>query len=164
MINKSNTKSHFYAIVPSPLDDIVVAGDGNCITGVYLKGHKDYQRIKNTGQFSENHFGQAITQLQEYFDGKRRQFDLPLQQPGTVFQQTVWQALLAIPMGDTRSYADICNAIGKPRAFQAVGCANGANKIAIIVPCHRVIGKQGHLTGYAGGLDAKQWLLEHEHS
>jgi methylated-DNA-[protein]-cysteine S-methyltransferase len=101
-------------------------------------------------------------QLREYFAGHRRTFDLPLAPQGTGFQQIVWNALLAIPFGQTRSYGQIAAAIGRPAASRAVGAANGRNPIAIIVPCHRVIGASGDLTGYGGGLPTKRWLLAHE--
>jgi methylated-DNA-[protein]-cysteine S-methyltransferase len=101
-------------------------------------------------------------QLEEYFAGRRRGFDLPLDLRGTGFQKRCWQELLKIPYGETRSYADIARAIGNPLAVRAVGLANGQNPIAIIVPCHRVIGSDGSLTGYGGGLETKRWLLELE--
>jgi methylated-DNA-[protein]-cysteine S-methyltransferase len=98
-------------------------------------------------------------QLREYFAGTRSCFSLPLDFAGTEFQQRVWRALLAIPFGETRSYAQIAREIGNPSAVRAVGAANGRNPISIVVPCHRVIGSDGALTGFAGGLDAKTWLL-----
>jgi methylated-DNA-[protein]-cysteine S-methyltransferase len=104
----------------------------------------------------------ASAQLAEYFDGKRKQFDLPLGLRGTAFQIRVWQQLLAIPHGETWSYGELAQAIGQPTASRAVGAANGKNPISIIVPCHRVIGSSGELTGYGGGMPAKRWLLDHE--
>ncbi len=101
-------------------------------------------------------------QLDEYFAGKRREFDLPLAPEGTAFQQRVWRELLKIPYGETWSYGELARAIGRPAAARAVGAANGKNPIAIIVPCHRVIGADGSLTGYGGGMPTKQWLLAHE--
>ena len=101
-------------------------------------------------------------QLQEYFDGKRKQFDLPLEQQGTPFQQKVWNELLRIDYGKTISYMELSKRIGDIKAIRAVGTSNGKNQIAIIVPCHRVIGSNGDLTGYAGELWRKKWLLEHE--
>ena len=98
-------------------------------------------------------------QLGDYFDGTRKTFDLPLDFFGTAFQKRVWSELLNIPFGQTRSYSEIAHAIGKPRAFRAVGAANGKNPISIVAPCHRVIGKDGSLTGFAGGLAAKECLL-----
>ncbi|WP_017430921.1 methylated-DNA--[protein]-cysteine S-methyltransferase [Vreelandella jeotgali] len=102
------------------------------------------------------------TQLAEYFAGTRQAFDLPLAPAGTTFQQTVWKALGDIPFGETRGYGDIAAQLGKPTAARAIGMASGRNPLAIIVPCHRVIGANGRLTGYAGGLERKQWLLAHE--
>ena len=104
----------------------------------------------------------AATQLREYFEGLRVNFDLPLEPVGTEFQRAVWQALLTIPAGETRSYGDIASQIKRPKAYRAVGMANNRNPIAIIIPCHRVIGRDGSLTGYAGGLDIKQYLLDLE--
>jgi O-6-methylguanine DNA methyltransferase len=103
-----------------------------------------------------------VNELEEYFAGKRREFTFPLDLPGTDFQQACWRALLAIPYGETRTYADIARAIGKPNAFRAVGMANNRNPIAIVVPCHRVIASDGTLCGYGGGLDVKRKLLELE--
>ncbi|OZI49272.1 methylated-DNA--[protein]-cysteine S-methyltransferase [Bordetella genomosp. 5] len=105
---------------------------------------------------------QARTQLQAYFAGELRRFDLPLDFAGTAFQQRVWQALLAIPYGQTRSYAEIARQLDAPAAVRAVGAANGRNPLSIIAPCHRVVGSGGALTGFAGGLPAKTWLLRHE--
>jgi len=103
-----------------------------------------------------------VRQLKEYFSGKRREFSFPLDLRGTEFQVSCWRALLAIPYGETRTYADIARAVGKPRAFRAVGMANNRNPIAIVVPCHRVIASDGTLCGYGGGLDVKRKLLELE--
>jgi methylated-DNA-[protein]-cysteine S-methyltransferase len=105
---------------------------------------------------------QALTQLDEYFAGTRRTFSLPLLPQGTVFQTTVWAALVRIPFGQTVSYRDIAARIGRPRAVRAVGDANGCNSLNILIPCHRVVGADGSLTGYGGGLWRKQWLLDHE--
>jgi methylated-DNA-[protein]-cysteine S-methyltransferase len=106
----------------------------------------------------------ATKQLREYFAGKRTDFDLPLAPRGTAFQQRVWKQLLRIGHGETCSYAEVARAIGAPTASRAVGAANGKNPIAIIIPCHRVIGASGALTGYGGGMPTKRWLLEHEHA
>lgn len=107
---------------------------------------------------------EAIRQVLEYLDGKRTDFDVPLDLRGTPFQQTVWRALLAIPYGETRSYADVARSVGKPDAVRAVGTANGANPVPLIVPCHRVIQSGGKLGGYGGGLDLKRRLLAMEQS
>jgi methylated-DNA-[protein]-cysteine S-methyltransferase len=105
---------------------------------------------------------QAVAQVREYFAGSRREFDLPLAPRGTEFQRLVWRQLLTVPFGRTASYGDIAEAIGKPRAVRAVGAANGQNPISIIVPCHRILGSDGRLVGYGGGLWRKEWLLKHE--
>ena len=108
------------------------------------------------------YFGSAEAQLTEYFEGKRKTFDLPLVTPGTSFQQSVWKALKDIPYGTTRSYKQQAIAIGNPSAVRAVARANGYNRICIVIPCHRVISDNGHLTGYGGGIWRKKWLLDHE--
>lgn len=105
---------------------------------------------------------ETARQLADYFAGERRTFDLPLDFRGTLFQRRVWAALLDIPFGETRSYADVARAIGAPNASRAVGAANGRNPISIVAPCHRVVGANGALTGFAGGLEAKRYLLRHE--
>ena len=105
---------------------------------------------------------QACCQLREYFEGKRTRFDFPIDLQGTAFQKTVWNALLEIPYGHTLSYMDLAKRLGDPRAIRAVAAANGQNPLWVVVPCHRVIGSDGSLTGYAGGLHRKKWLLNHE--
>jgi methylated-DNA-[protein]-cysteine S-methyltransferase len=107
-------------------------------------------------------FENLSRQLEEYFSGKRRSFDLPLDPIGTEFQMSAWKALTEIPFGETRTYGQQAKIIGRPKAARAVGAANGKNPISIVVPCHRVIGKNGNLTGFAGGLCTKQKLLKHE--
>ena len=104
----------------------------------------------------------TAAQLAEYFAGARTAFDLPLAPRGTAFQRAVWGELAAIPYGETRSYADIARALGQPSATRAVGAANGRNPLSIVVPCHRVVGSDGSLTGFAGGIEGKHWLLAHE--
>jgi methylated-DNA-[protein]-cysteine S-methyltransferase len=105
---------------------------------------------------------QTAEQLGEYFEGARRAFDLPLELRGTEFQQEVWQSLADIPYGETSTYGKQAAAIGRPRAIRAVGSANGRNPLSIVLPCHRIVGADGKLTGFAGGLDTKRWLLDHE--
>ena len=104
----------------------------------------------------------VVRQLKEYFEGDRREFDAPIDPQGTAFQKTVWRRLLEVPYGQTASYRDIARAVGNPKAVRAVGGANGRNPIAIIVPCHRIIGSDGSMTGYGSGIWRKEWLLEHE--
>lgn len=110
------------------------------------------------------HTEQAKTELLEYFSGDRKNFDIQLYPQGTTFQQSVWQVLHGIPYGKTISYQEQAKRLQKPSAVRAVASANGANKIAIVIPCHRVIGSNGKLTGYGGGIERKKWLLEFEHS
>ena len=117
---------------------------------------------KNSESTPNSHTQNCKQQLEEYFAGKRQTFDLPLDQVGTKFQQQVWHCLLQLPFGTSASYGQIANMMDNPKAVRAVGAANGKNPISIIVPCHRVIGQNGTLTGYAGGLTRKAWLLNHE--
>lgn len=126
--------------------------------------YKDLVRLLKTDiQEGENkHIKTVRRQLSEYFEGKRKEFTVPLVTPGTGFQQTVWKELQKIPFGSTRSYQEQAVAVNKPDAVRAVANANGMNRISIIIPCHRVIGSDGHLTGYGGGLKRKRWLLDHE--
>ena len=125
---------------------------------------RDLQRLlKASIIVGENrHIDQAKKELAEYFDGQRKTFDVSLHTPGTDFQNTVWQALHVIPFGETSTYQRQAERIDKPKAIRAVASANGFNRISIMVPCHRVIGKNGKLVGYGGGLERKRWLIEHE--
>jgi AraC family transcriptional regulator of adaptative response/methylated-DNA-[protein]-cysteine methyltransferase len=121
------------------------------------------RRLRTRIDYGSNaHTTQARAELAEYFEGSRTRFDIELDAPGTEFQREVWSALCAIPFGQTASYADQARRIGRPQAVRAVARANGANRIAIVIPCHRVIGKDGSLVGYGGGLARKRWLLAHE--
>jgi methylated-DNA-[protein]-cysteine S-methyltransferase len=113
-------------------------------------------------QHEDTAFDDVVSQLTEYFDGRRRQFDLPLAPAGTPFQQRVWRALLDVPYGETISYGELASRIGQRSASRAVGLANGSNPLPIVIPCHRVIGSNGKLTGYGGGLPIKERLLAHE--
>ena len=143
----------------TPLGPVGIVENGAAITHIFW-GHMvrpEQLRWKNTPLLKE-----AAGQLDEYFRGVRRIFDLPLAPQGTPFEEAVWQALLTIPYGETRSYADIARQTGRPSACRPVGRANGHNPISIIIPCHRVIGANKKLTGYTGGLSIKQYLLELE--
>jgi len=126
--------------------------------------YKDLAKyLKTTIEEGENfHFIALRQQISEYFEGIRKEFTLPLVTPGTPFQQIVWKELTKIPFGTTRSYHEQSVALGKPKSVRAVANANGMNRISIIIPCHRVIGSDGNLTGYGGGLRRKKWLLDHE--
>ena len=126
--------------------------------------YRDLARYLNTTieEGEHRHFKPLLKQLREYFEGSRKEFTVPLVTPGTEFQQAVWKELMNIPYGTTRSYLEQAVALGKPESIRAVANANGMNRISIIIPCHRVIGSDGHLTGYGGGLKRKRWLLDHE--
>jgi len=126
--------------------------------------YKDLEKyLKTTIDEGDNfHFIALRQQLSEYFEGRRKEFTIPLVTPGTPFQQSVWKELTKIPFGTTRSYYEQSVALGKPESVRAVANANGMNRISIIIPCHRVIGSDGNLTGYGGGLKRKKWLLDHE--
>lgn len=139
----------------SPLGFLTVTEENGAITALFFGGERDTPPATPL-------LREAQRQLNAYFSGTRQTFDLPLSPHGTPFQTAVWQALCAIPYGQTRTYGELAAAIGRPKACRAVGMANHRNPIAIIVPCHRVIGKDGTLTGYAGGLAAKQFLLSLE--
>jgi AraC family transcriptional regulator of adaptative response/methylated-DNA-[protein]-cysteine methyltransferase len=126
--------------------------------------YRDLSRYLNTtiGEGDHKHFKTLLKQLTEYFDGTLKEFSLPLVTPGTEFQQKVWRELINIPYGSTRSYLEQSEKLGKPESIRAVANANGMNRISIIIPCHRVIGSDGNLTGYGGGLKRKKWLIDHE--
>jgi len=152
----------YYSTIDSPLGELFVQGDGDFVTGLYLPLHKGWQGPDAAWRRSDAMFAAVAEQLVAYFAGERRQFDVPLRPSGTSFQQRVWQELVKIPFGETITYAQLAQRVGKPTASRAVGNANGRNPISIIVPCHRVIGADGKLTGYAGGVDKKEWLLAWE--
>lgn len=153
----------YYMHMESPVGRLLLTADERALTGIYFQG--GYPAVGDDWKERSAHpvLRAAKRQLGEYFAGRRRNFDLPLAPKGTPFQLSVWKALLGIPYGKTRSYGDIARKIGKPKAVRAVGAANGANPIPLVVPCHRVIGSDGSLTGYGGGLPRKQRLLALEH-
>jgi methylated-DNA-[protein]-cysteine S-methyltransferase len=148
--------------IASPVDDLVLTGDGMSITGCYFRSHRHQDDPAAGLERDDGAFADAVAQLDEYFAGERTEFDLPLAPSGTEFQLRVWQQLRTIRYGATCSYADIARGIGATNGFRAVGLANGRNPISIIVPCHRVIGANGSLTGYGGGLERKRFLLDLE--
>ncbi|TWX63061.1 methylated-DNA--[protein]-cysteine S-methyltransferase [Colwellia sp. C1TZA3] len=151
----------YYWTYQSPLGEIALTANDNGLSALAFQAGKS--PITLAGLTEDNSkFKQVIQQLTEYFNGDRKHFDLPLAPDGTNFQKQVWQALIQIPCGETKSYAWIAKRINNEKAVRAVGSANGANPIALIVPCHRVIGSNGKLTGYAGGLALKAKLLMHE--
>ena len=147
-----------YSRISSPIGPLLLAVSGRGLLALEFGG----RRIPAEWVESEEKIAPFARQVEEYFAGRRREFDLALDLRGTDFQKRCWRELLKIPYGETRSYADIARAIGNPAAVRAVGLANGQNPIAIIVPCHRVIGSDGSLTGYGGGLENKRKLLELE--
>lgn len=152
----------FYSLMPSPVGELVLVADAQRLTGLHMEQHKGGGAIQPHWQRDDARLQRARQQLQAYFDGERLTFDLEFAGSGTPFQQKVWKALCAIPYGETLSYGELARRIGQPTAARAVGLANGMNPISIIVPCHRVVGASGALTGYAGGVPRKQWLLAHE--
>jgi methylated-DNA-[protein]-cysteine S-methyltransferase len=151
-------------MMPSPVGELMLTSDGGALTGLFMEEHGGGPRVGPQADWKREAapFREAVAQLTAYFAGERHSFSVPLNAAGTDFQKAVWEALEAIPFGETRSYGEIAQQIGRPGASRAVGLANGSNPISIIVPCHRVIGANGTLTGYGGGLERKRWLLEHE--
>jgi len=159
---RRRTEACLWSQVPSPLGTLLLVAGTDGLSRVLLpegglRATPDPEWQRDDGALAE-----ARAQLEEYFVGTRRTFELPLAPAGSAFQLAVLRALAEIPYGATRSYGDIARRIGRPGAGRAVGAANGRNPLAIILPCHRVIGSDGSLTGYAGGLAAKRWLLRHE--
>lgn len=154
----------FFTFYESPIQALRLVSDGQSLIGLYLASAKHDRMVQGdwVEDASVDPFPAAKQQLTAYFSGTLMEFDLPLKMQGTVFQQRVWDALKTIPYGTTMSYGEVAQHIGQPKASRAVGLANGRNPISIIVPCHRVIGASGKLTGYGGGLEHKQWLLTHE--
>jgi len=152
-------KAIYYCYFTSPLGQLCAVSEGDFIRGLYMPQHKGWPGVNESWRHSEEPFIAVRQQLVEYFSGKRRRFDVSLKLSGTPFQQRVWRELARIPLGETITYSDLAQRIGKPRARRAVGAANGRNPISILVPCHRVIGVNEKLAGYAGGIDSKRWLL-----
>jgi len=152
----------YYDHIDTPIGPLLLVSDGVGLVEVGLPHGGAAPPPPPDGERSKSRLHAAARQFDEYFAGKRLSFELPLHPSGTPFQLEVWGALLAIPYGETVSYADIARRIRRPRAVRAVGAANGANPLSIIVPCHRVIGANGSLTGYGGGLPLKRALLAHE--
>jgi methylated-DNA-[protein]-cysteine S-methyltransferase len=153
--------NYVYKIIPSPVGQLkAIASDRGLAAILWENDNPRRVRIRADVEAPDHPvLRDTERQLQEYFAGRRRAFDLPLDPVGTRFQNDVWQALVAIPFGETRSYGQLAAQLGNPRATRAVGAANGKNPISIVVPCHRVIGSSGKLTGFAGGLEVKARLL-----
>lgn len=155
-------KQNYYSEVESPLGILTLTGNGEGLTGLYMEEQKHRPALPHNSVRDDKRFLSVREQLAAYFGGELRTFEVQLAATGTAFQQNVWQALCEIPYGVTESYGALARRIGKPSAPRAVGMANGRNPIGIIVPCHRVVGGSGALTGYGGGIARKQWLLAHE--
>jgi methylated-DNA-[protein]-cysteine S-methyltransferase len=147
---------------PSPIGLIQLRGTDRALTGVFMEKHRHEPARPEDAIQDPAPLREAQRELEEYFAGERRDFSIPLAATGTPFQMQVWEALRAIPYGETISYGELARRIGNPKAVRAVGLANGRNPISIIVPCHRVIGANGTLTGYGGGLERKRFLLAFE--
>ncbi len=154
---------NLFSYFDSPIGPLLLTSDGIHLTGLFMEtGGGNHSNVGWVMDATAEPLAATRRQLSEYFAGSRRSFDLPLRLQGTPFQQRVWRELREIPYGETWSYGQLAARIGKPGASRAVGLANGRNPISILVPCHRVIGADGSLTGYGGGLERKQWLLAHE--
>ena len=152
----------YTATVSSPIGDIALVGDGEGLSGLYMPQHRHRPPLPESAVRDDDAFAAAREQLAAYFAGERTAFELPVAPTGTPFQREVWQALTEIPYGTTCSYGELAQRIGKPAAVRAVGLANGRNPVSIVVPCHRVVGADGSLTGYGGGIERKRFLLDLE--
>ncbi|MFF2639273.1 methylated-DNA--[protein]-cysteine S-methyltransferase [Streptomyces niveus] len=157
--------SRSHTVVDSPYGPLTLVATDGVLSALYMTEQRHRPPQETFGEVADREdppFAAVIAQLDEYFAGERTEFDVPLRLHGTPFQRGVWEQLLMIPYGETRSYGQLADALGKSGASRAVGLANGKNPVSIIVPCHRVIGSTGSLTGYGGGLDRKQRLLAFE--
>jgi methylated-DNA-[protein]-cysteine S-methyltransferase len=151
-----------YTTLESPIGELLLLGDGRALRGLYMQGAPRPKPIDPRWRRSASAFTDVSAQLAAYFAGERVSFDVPLALACNGFERRVWQALAEIPYGETISYGELARHIGQPTAARAVGLANGRNPVAVIVPCHRVIGADGTLTGYGGGLERKRLLLDLE--
>lgn len=154
----------YFRFFESKLGRVLMTSDGHSLTGFYFEGQKDYPGVHSdwTARDDAVPFAAAMKQYAAYERGELKTFDVPLAFAGTAFQQRVWQALLGVGYGERIAYSELARRIGSPRAVRAVGAAVGRNPVSVIVPCHRIVGADGSLTGYAGGLDRKRWLLARE--
>lgn len=153
------TSPVFYSVQESPIGDLFLTSDGEGLTGVYMEGSGERPEGVRGWVRSDGRLEAARRQLAEYFAGERAAFDLPLRPRGTAFQRQVWNALREIPYGETVAYGEVAERVGRPGAARAVGAATGRNPIPIVVPCHRVVGADGSLVGFGGGLERKRVLL-----
>jgi methylated-DNA-[protein]-cysteine S-methyltransferase len=158
------TLINYYSIIKSPIGDLLLAADAAALTGLYFAGRDHIPVTSSRWTLNAKHpvLQQAARQLREYFAGKRESFSLPLRLTGTDFQQKIWREIAMIPYGETISYSDLAKRAGASRAIRAAGTSTGRNPMSIIIPCHRVVGKNGSMRGFAGGLDKKKFLLELE--
>jgi len=154
--------TRYYTEIDSPVGKLLLRGNGIALTHLHMHEQKYLPDLPAEYQRNDRAFKDVREQLTAYFAGKLLHFDVPVAGEGTEFQKAVWKELLTIPFGTTQTYGELAQRLGDINASRAVGAANGRNPIGIIVPCHRVIGANGALTGYAGGLERKQWLLAHE--
>lgn len=152
----------YYTFVGSPIGQLLLAGEGDALSTLAFQTGPKARGAGTDWVREDARFAEASRQLREYFAGERRVFDLDLAPSGTPFQLSVYDALARVPYGETVTYLDLAKEIGNPKAVRAVGGANGANPLAIVLPCHRVIGSSGSLTGFGGGLEVKRYLLELE--
>ena len=153
-----------HCIEDSPVGPLTIVDEDGHLVGLYMDAQRHRPDASTHGARDDGVQPEVREQLTAYWAGELREFDLPLRLVGTPFRQRVWEALRTIPYGETWSYGKLAVEIGQPAASRAVGLANGRNPISIVVPCHRVIGANGSLTGYGGGTERKQWLLDHERS
>jgi methylated-DNA-[protein]-cysteine S-methyltransferase len=153
---------NYYTVFDSPIGELLAVGDGASLSRLHMLGGRKRIDVNPAWQRDDAAFGAVRGQLDEYFAGERHEFELPLGMVGNQFERRVWDQLREIPYGETASYGEIARRVGNPDAARAVGLANGRNPIAVIVPCHRVIGADGSLTGYGGGLERKRLLLDLE--
>jgi methylated-DNA-[protein]-cysteine S-methyltransferase len=151
-----------HAVMDSPIGQLTLVGSEGNLSGLYMTEQRYRPEEAIFGERDNALFAEVVSQLEEYFAGERTEFTVPLAPRGTAFQQVVWDALRKVPYGETVTYGELAERIGRPGAARAVGHANGHNPIGIIVPCHRVVGSTGALTGYAGGVPRKRFLLDHE--
>jgi len=152
----------YFDLIPSPIGQLLLTSDGGGLTGLYLENHKGGPEVRPSWRREPTRFAEVREQLAGYFAGRRRIFDLALALEGTPFQMSVWKLLQEIPYGRTMTYGELARRIGDANASRAVGTAVGRNPVSIIVPCHRVLGVGGAITGYAGGVDKKRALLDLE--
>jgi methylated-DNA-[protein]-cysteine S-methyltransferase len=158
----TQTQTLLYTTVESPIGELLLLSDGDALHGLHMQDGRRPIRVADDWRRAEQPFAEARRQLDEYFAGDRVEFELPLAATGSDFELLVWRALEEIPYGETTSYGELARRIGHPDRARAVGAANGRNPISIVVPCHRVIGADGKLVGYGGGLERKRYLLELE--